>query len=145
MSVYCDSSALVKRYSDEEHAAAVRSLDDIVVSELTRVEVPAAIWRKHRMGELDGGDAAVLTSAFEHDWYGDERGTAAFAVVAVSDAILERAARHAAAHGLRGYEAVQLATAVAARGADPDLDTFACFDRRLRDAAAVEGFRLLAA
>jgi hypothetical protein len=46
MSVYRDSSILVKRYSDEEHVAAVHSLDDIVVGELTRVEVPAAIWRQ---------------------------------------------------------------------------------------------------
>ena len=55
-------------------------------------------------------------------------------------AILDRAADTAAAHGLRAYDAVQLASAIVARTADPDLTSFACFDDRLSDAARIEGF-----
>ncbi len=46
------------------------------------------------------------------------------------------------AYGLRAYDAVQLASAEAARAADPGCDSFACFDASLRDAAAGAGFAL---
>ncbi|MBA2751944.1 MAG: VapC toxin family PIN domain ribonuclease, partial [Actinobacteria bacterium] len=42
----------MKLYADEEDSSAVRVLTVVVVSCLARVEVPAAIWRKHRIGEL---------------------------------------------------------------------------------------------
>lgn len=117
----------------------VRALTDVVVSCLARVEVPAAIWRKQRLGEISAGDAGVLSEAFEWDWFGG----GAFAIVAVHHEVLELAARALAVHGLRAYDAVQLASALAARTADPDLRELACFDVRLADAARAEGFRVL--
>jgi predicted nucleic acid-binding protein len=48
-------------------------------------------------------------------------------------------------HGLRAYDAIQLAAARAARGAADGCTTFAAFDTTLRAAAAVEGFALLPA
>jgi hypothetical protein len=80
----------------------------------------------------------VLAEAFEWDWLDAER----FVVVAVADEILESAARALARHPLRAYDAVQLATALVARAADPDLDSFACFDEGLAAAARIEGFRV---
>ncbi|MGH3855031.1 MAG: type II toxin-antitoxin system VapC family toxin [Pseudonocardiaceae bacterium] len=59
MIAFADSSALVKLYADEQDHQVVRGLGSLVVSALARVEVPAAIWRKHRMGELDPVDAAA--------------------------------------------------------------------------------------
>jgi predicted nucleic acid-binding protein len=112
----------------------VRALDDVVVSELARVEVPAALWRKRRAGAIRGDDAAVLVSAFERDWLGD-----AFAVVPVLSPILERAARLCATHPLRAYDGVQLASALAAQAADPALEGLLCFDEMLASAARVEG------
>mgnify|MGYP000037555924 CR=1 FL=1 len=53
------------------------------------------------------------------------------------------AARFAAVHGLRAYNAVQLASATTGRAVPPELAVLACFDRSLRAAAAVEGFGLL--
>lgn len=55
-------------------------------------------------------------------------------------AVLEAAARLCAVHGLRAYDAVQLASALAVRDAVPECRTFAAFDRQLRAAAAAEGF-----
>lgn len=56
--------------------------------------------------------------------------------------LLEDAAR-LTAQGLRAYDAVQLASAVRARAADPELVSFACFDAGLRRAAARAGFSLI--
>ncbi len=114
-----------------------------MVSLLARVEVPAAIWRNVRTGEVAAADASVLTQEFEADWSqgANERGR--FIVVGLSRAILEGAAGMAAIHGLRAYDAVQLASAVAARDADASCDSFACFDAELREAAAARGFAVI--
>lgn len=132
----------MKRYADEPGADIVRGLSDIVVSSLARAEVPAAILRKQRLGELSPQDAATLLAAFEWDWFGaGGDGLGAFAVVAANAAVLEVAVHALSAHPLRAYDAVQLASALAARSADPDLSAFACYDDSLAAAAHAEGFR----
>lgn len=143
MTAFADSSALVKLYADEPGHECVRELPTLVVSQLARVEVPSAIWRKQRLGELEAGAARLLTSAFEADWSGTEEELPRFSVVTATVVVLEGAARLCAVHGLRAHDAVQLACASAARDAIPECQTFAAFDRQLRGAAAAEGFSLV--
>jgi predicted nucleic acid-binding protein len=107
------------------------------VSAVARVEIPAALWRKSRTGQLSAEHAGLLTTAFESDWY-DAAGP--FVVVGANADVLGDAARLTATRALRAYDAVQLASALAARAADPAVDVFACFDHGLRAAAAQEGF-----
>lgn len=76
--------------------------------------------------------------AFEWDWV-----QGAAAVVGLTDGILGSAARLVAAYPLRACDAMQLASALAAREADPSLIEFACFDGTLGDAARAEGFRVV--
>lgn len=59
--------------------------------------------------------------------------------------MLETAAQVSATHALRAYDAVQLASALAAREADPGCTEFACYDADLRAAAARSGFSLIPA
>lgn len=143
MTVFADSSALVTRYAAEPRQAASGPPDEIIVSVLARVEVPSAIWRKHRMGELTSQDAAVLVAAFEADYFGAEGGPGGFLTVAVRSAIVARAARLVAAHPLRAYDAIQLASALAVAEVVPELTGLAAFDRQLRAAAAAEGLPVL--
>lgn len=144
MSVFADSSALVKLYVPEFGHEAVRAgVGPFVISTLARVEVPAALWGKSRTGEVSASDTALLVSAFEFDYHGDDQADSIFAIVAVDESIVVAAARQAARHGLRAYDAVQLACAIAVRGADPSVEIFAVFDLKLRDAALAEGFDLL--
>lgn len=143
MTAFADSSALVKLYADEPGHEPVRALSHLVVSHLARVEVPSAIWRKQRLGELDPGAARLLTAAFEADWSGTEEEPPRFSVVTATVPVLDGAARLCAVHGLRAYDAVQLASALAVRDAVPECQTFAAFDRQLRAAAAAEGFTLV--
>ncbi len=141
MTVFADSSAVVKLYADEPHADRIRRVEFFVVSVLARVEVPAALWRKSRTGELSVPDAALLSGVFGADWNSGGR----FIPVAVGVVVIEDAAALVARHGLRAYDGVQLACAIAARRADPSIATVACFDDQLCDAAAREGFGLLTA
>ncbi|MDQ3765025.1 MAG: type II toxin-antitoxin system VapC family toxin [Actinomycetota bacterium] len=116
---------MVKLYADEQDHHLVRGQGSLIVSALARVEVPAAIWRKHRIGELDPADAAVLVAAFEADYHGSTVEQPRFSVVATTAAILETAARLVGVHGLRAYDAVQLASAKATAEAIPDCRTVA--------------------
>lgn len=109
----------------------------IGASALARVEVPSALWRKYRMGELRRSTLDALLRAFENDFLDH------FVVVPVSPVLLDRAARLVGIHQLRAYDAVQLASALAVRDVDPGIDAFACFDASLRSAAAAERFALV--
>lgn len=142
--VFADSSALVKLYADEVHADTVRSLSLMAVSQLARVEVPAVLWRKHRLGELSAEDTGVLVAAFEADYFGAEE-PARFFAIAITVDILDQASRFAGAHGLRAHDAVQLASACAVDAVVPERAAFVAFDKTLRAAAAVEGLELVPA
>jgi predicted nucleic acid-binding protein len=140
---FADTSAIVKLYADEAGHSTVRAFDHIIVSQIVRVELPAAVWRKHRMGELRAEAARGLTDAFEADYYGTDDDDPRFAVVAVTPAVLDDAASLCATRGLRAYDAVHLSSAIAARRADDSAAGFAVFDASLRAAAAAEGFQLV--
>lgn len=133
----------MKLYADEDGASTVRAIPDVIVSALARVEVAAALWAKQRSGALPPVVLRVLLAEFEADYYGDGRLPPRFAVVLIDDALLGAAARLAGMHRLRAYDSVQLATAVAARAAEPECRMFACFDDALADAAVAEGFTVV--
>jgi uncharacterized protein len=139
VSVFADSSALVKLYVDEAGHQAVRALLPIAVSQLARVEVPAAFWRKYRIGEIDAEHARVLTAEFEADYFGTIEEPPRFAVVVVTENVLDEAVRLCSRFPLRAYDAVQLGSALLAHAADPGLAAMAVFDTAVRNAAAAEG------
>jgi predicted nucleic acid-binding protein len=142
--VFADSSALVKLYADEAGAEAVRRPSPLIISQLARVEVPAALWHKHRLDELSMADVTLLIAAFEADYFGTDEEAARFLIIAGSARILDDAAQLAGVHGLRAYDAVQLASACSTLREVPEGVCFAAFDRDLLAAAAREGFQLLA-
>ena len=136
MTVFLDSSALVKRYANEASADLVRTVSDvIVICALARVEVPAALWRKHRMGEITAEDARVLSAQFGYDSRSDDGD---LIVTRVGGVVLDRAVALAARHPLRAYDAIQLAAALIVEDVTGDC-RFGCFDDALSSAASVEG------
>jgi uncharacterized protein len=143
VTAFFDASALVKLYVPEPGTDVVPSVDDPpMISELTRVELPSALWRKHRLGQLSAQDASDLSTDFEADYYG-EAGQPRFAVMRISDRTVAAAARLVARADLRAGDAIQLASALVARQVGREVTAFATFDARLRTAAAVEGFTLV--
>jgi predicted nucleic acid-binding protein len=143
LSVFADSSAVVPAYAPERGRKFVDNLENVTVSELAAVEVLSALWGKHRRGELSRDRAASLVQLVQVDLYGSPAQPARFTVVPLASEVLREAARLVEPHALAAGDAIQLACAVATRRADPDADTFACFDRRLRAAAAAERFAVV--
>jgi uncharacterized protein len=143
LTTFADSSALVKLYADEAGHEHIRGLASMAVAQLARVEVPAALWRKQRMGELSADDARLLMADFEADYFGTDSEPPRFAAVAARGGLLDEAARLCASRGLRAYDAVQLSSALAVRRVDESCTAFAAFDRSLRTAAAAEGFAVV--
>lgn len=139
MTVFADASALVKRYADEVHSERVRAAGVLAVSVLSRAEVASALWRKHRMGELDLVSAQLLLAAFAWDWAsGDD-----LVPAAITAAVVEDAVDLLASFDLRAADAIQLSTALAVAAEQPGGIVFACYDDRLSRAAEAAGLRLL--
>jgi hypothetical protein len=140
---YADTSALVKRYVDEEGSAWLRATLDaqpppsIVVVHLLLVEVTSALTRRMREGILTLPEYTQIQNAFRHDCLNDYE-----IVVAVGE-IIDQANRLLEAHRLRAYDAVHLAAAVVTNRQllDNELDplTFLCADERLNSAASAIG------
>lgn len=142
MTAFLDSSALVKRYADESGSDLVQVVSPpVIASDLAAVEVPAALWRKHRVGQISAPDAQILCRRFLADIDANSSRSDAVLIEVGTD-ILRTAIDLVARHPLRAYDAVQLASALAASrllGNCP----FGCFDSQLNDAAAAEGLTLL--
>ncbi|MBP2320724.1 putative nucleic acid-binding protein [Kibdelosporangium banguiense] len=143
MTVFADTSAVVKRYAKEPGQDLIRQIPILVVSQLARVEVSAALWGKERMGEISHREAAVLESLFEREYHHLDDGPRVFSPVRVTPVVLEAGARLARKHRLRGFDSIQLASAILAAETAPEITEFAAWDKRLREAAAAEGFALI--
>src|SRR5207245_10556464 len=120
-----DYSAWVTLHADEQGHEPVRRLGAVAVARLARVEVPAALWSKQRLGEVCADHARLLSAEFEADYFGSGGEPPRFASVMITNQVLDDAARLCAAHGLRAYDGVQLSSALTARDADPACTTFA--------------------
>lgn len=127
---------------DEPGHELVRPLGRITISAIAQVEVPAALWRKHRTGDLSARQARILSLAFANSLQAPASVAPHLVIVGLSAGILEQAASLVARHPLRAYDALQLATALALMEADPST-RFISFDTQLNAAATVEGLQVL--
>ncbi|HEX5504261.1 MAG TPA: type II toxin-antitoxin system VapC family toxin [Thermomicrobiales bacterium] len=142
--LFLDSSALVKRYVTEIGTAWIGGAIDpaagnrILVAEITKVEVAAALAARHRAPGGMSREARDNAVALCRRHF-----TTEYEVTPISRAILDRAVDLTQRHRLRGYDAVQLATALVAGDAllaagQPGL-TFVAADGDLVAAARLEG------
>jgi predicted nucleic acid-binding protein len=139
--LYLDASALVKLYTDEIHANAVRAAASkatlIACHDIGYVECRAAFARKRREGGFTSGDHLRARRQLDSDWD-------VFYVIAADPELLHRAAVLADDHPLRTYDSVHLAAAEAVSGLTRGAQfRFAVFDVRLRRAATALGLAVL--
>ena len=141
MFLYLDTSALVKRYvaeaSSDEVVTFMEEASAVGTSIITQTEVAAALAKAVRDGRLADADARHAYEEFLQEWPD-------FGRVPVTDALVARAGTLAWDHGLRAYDAVQLAAALACRdapGTPGEIVVFACFDNQLREAATNTGLQ----
>lgn len=136
MIVYLDASALVKRYVAEAGSSEVGALTDAAsalgTSIVSRAEVSAALARAVRLRVLTRPAGTAAQRAFAGDW-------ADLIRVQLGEPLIARAASLAWEHGLRGYDAVHLASALWWREAVGDAVTVATYDRALWRSARAAG------
>lgn len=129
MSLYVDTSALLKLYFDEPEATecrrVLRSEADLTTSMLTLVEV-----RRRISLHLDRHEREQARREFRHDWENME-------VVRLSDEIVERGAEIAEATGARSLDALHLGAA------ERVSDRVLTYDRRQAEAARALGLTVL--
>lgn len=136
MIAYLDASALVKRYIVErgsrETIALTADSEMTATSIVSRAEVAAALAKAVRAGLVKNDVARNAQRRFDRDWPDLVR-------VPVTDALVERAEGLAWEHGLRGYDAVQLASALTWQESVGTEIVLATFDEQLWEAAKRTG------
>ena len=130
MTLYLDTSSLVKLYVAEEGSGAVRRLVDnadiVATATIAYPEARAALARRRREGDLPPRAVAAAKRALDDDW-------AKYLTVDVTPGLCREAGALAERHALRGYDSVHLAAFLAvARAAGKNAMEFSCFDDRLR-------------
>lgn len=140
---FLDSSAVVKRHLNEPGSTWIVELtnpiagNELYIASITGVEVVSAIRRKTLGSGLSHTDATTAIAQFQHDF--DKQ----YQVVDVTLNLITQAMQLADHHALRGYDAVQLATAlsVSSIGAGLRLSTLMLVsaDAALNAAAVIEG------
>lgn len=138
MIAYLDASALVKRYIVErgsrETIALTTESEMTATSIVSRAEVAAALARAVRTGLVKDDVARNAQRRFAEDWPDLAR-------VSVTEALVERAERLVWQHGLRGYDAVHLASALAWQESLSEEIVVASFDQQLWEAAKRSGLK----
>lgn len=138
MIVYYDTSALVKLYVAEEGSSEMKVLlseaEIVATVRVSWVEAHAAMARRARERVADTAGIEQARAALRAQWPD-------FLVLELTQELCERAAAHAEVFALRAYDSVQLAGAHLLRERTGAEVAFACFDRRLNQAAQLLGLQ----
>ena len=136
MIVYLDASALVKRYVAEAGSTEVGKLigeaEALGTAVISRAEVSAALAKAVRLKLVTKGAGTTALKTFSADWNNLIR-------LQLTEALAARAAALAWEHGLRGYDAVHLATALFWHDTLGEPVTVATYDRQLWLGAKASG------
>lgn len=139
MILYCDTSALVKKYvweaGSDQILAFFEGFEIIGTAALTQVEMAGAMAKAVYQGWVDEPSMLLAWQDFLSHW-------SAYTRLPVSAGIVDRASGLAWQHGLRAYDAIQLGCALAWQEAMAEKTVFACYDKRLRQAARQEGLQI---
>lgn len=135
--LFFDTSALVKRYADEQGTQTVDRLietreNTIIITSLSVIEIASAFRRKYNRGEISEQKRdGLLVSFFEE-------ATERFTVIPVGERIFETAFDLVLDDDLRTLDSLQLAAALSLPTPNPDI-TFVCADNTLVEVAAQHG------
>jgi predicted nucleic acid-binding protein len=139
MILYVDTSVLVKKYVAESGSDQVIAFLDqhavIGTAALTQAEMAAAMSKAARLGWVAEPEILLAWQDFLYQ-------CPAYTRLPVSTGIVERAAAIAWRHGLRAYNSVHLASALAWKDLVGEDVIFACFDKTLLKAAQREGLEV---
>ena len=136
MILYCDTSALIKRYVEEDGTEIVDRLWSVSVGIATSVvafaETASTFSRKLREGILTEKEYESTLKTFKTDF----DALILVPVAPLLNSIIERLVRR---YQLRGFDAIHLSSALMIKESASLPLQFACFDRTLNEAALEEG------
>ena len=139
MNLYADTSALIKKYIQETGSDQViihfSQYPIIGTAALTQAEMASAMSKANRLGWVNEPDLLIAWQDFLAQW-------PAYLRLPVSAGVVDRAASIAWRYGLRAYDAIHLASALAWRDMSGDEVVFACYGRNLLKAARQEGLQV---
>lgn len=143
MILYLDTSAIVKKYFKEQGSIEVirlwKKTSSIVTSTVAYAETLASIHRKKReTADIDQSIFKAIRLAFEKDWE-------SFIRVDVTSALNKTIKRVTAAHPLKGFDAIHLASALIVQQRINEEFVFACYDKSLNESAGKEGLITISA
>ncbi len=115
--------------------SAVGRAAAVATARISYAEARAAFARHQREGGITRTALRSIVSDFDRDW-------GAYNIVEMAEPLVRHAGALAERHALRGYDAVQLAAALALRRVSRAIE-FATFDERLGVAAARERLRVM--
>ncbi len=132
MLLFCDTSALIKLLIDEPDSAQIHQASEraglIAACRITWAEAMAAMARRQRDDPTSADDIETARQRLSMLW-------SSFTIVEVSQKLVEAAGRFADGFALKGYDSVQLAAAHELHLNTEQKVLFACYDRRLKQAA----------
>lgn len=141
--IYLDTSALIKRYVQEDGTNWVIDLTnyatghDLYIVRLAGPEMSAALFRKARRGQISVTDAVKAANSFRLDWQQQYR------IIEAGPDVCELAMDLTERYTLRGYDAVHLAAALGLQHARQTLQlpalTFVSADVEQLTSAQAEG------
>lgn len=140
---FFDSSTLVKRYAQETGTSWIFSLirpsaqNRLYLARITGVEVIAALTKRMCVGSISTPANIKAINRFEREFANH------YLLVEISPSIVKTAMTLAKSYTLRGYDAVQLASALRANADRISVGgaplTFISADTHLNSAASAEG------
>ena len=140
MILFCDTSALIKLYIDEDGSSELKiqlqESEAVAVCRIAWAEAYAALSRRARELPADLDNIEQAKVALAADW-------PHFVVLEIDQPLVERAGEYADTFALRGYDSIQLAAAFEAGSVSQTPIFFACFDSRLNKAAKLLGMSCL--
>jgi predicted nucleic acid-binding protein len=133
MTLYVDTSSLIKLYVAETGSDAVRQLVDdasvVATSVVAYAETRAALARLHRDRVLTASELAFTRKAFDEQWR-------SYLTLEATDSLCRAAGELAEKHSLRGFDSIHLASfAEVVRREGTGSTRFSSFDDRLNQAA----------
>jgi predicted nucleic acid-binding protein len=139
--LFQDTDSICKLYLDdeeriEEARQSASAADVLAASSISYAEVKGVLARARNGRRIRSQrEYARVSTLFEADWRGYFR-------VGVSDEIIWHAGQLAEKHGIKGVDAVVLASAVEIVARVPESLSFSTWDSRLSAAAIAEGLSL---
>jgi len=140
MTIYYDSSALLKIYIEEEYSAFVRNIISNhqinYISSLSFVEIHSVFSRLLNNSQISQNELLFLKLSFNNDYN-------IFRQIPINNQILKRAAELTYISNLRTLDSIHLASIEYLKSITEEELLFGCFDNKLIESAISLGIKIL--